>query len=191
VDDLALVRAGTEHEALAQAQRARSERAAWAVTGGVVGGFGLLSLGVAMVVLGLVSPGLAATVGLLGAVAVPLLFGLFAGRRARRSRRELDAALERAWRLVAAEVMAQRQEGLTAAQLAGLMRADEPRAEQLLAALSVDDVVHSRVTDAGEVLYAGGTVGRVRVEASGDESGETDSAETTAAEQSISSRPRP
>jgi hypothetical protein len=188
VDDPALVRAGSEREALGQAQRARSERAAWAVTGAVVGGFGLLSLGVAMVVLGLASPGLGATMGLLGAVAVPLLFGWFALRRARRSRREFDAALERAWQLVAGEIVAQRQDGLTAAQLAGLMRTDEPQAERLLAALSVDDMVNSRVTDAGEVLFASGTVGRVRVDDSG---GETDSAETTAGELSSSSRPRP
>jgi hypothetical protein len=186
-----MVRSGSERDALLQAQRARSERAAWTVTGGVVGGFGLLSLAVAILVLGLASPGFGATVGLLGAVAVPLLFGLFALRHARRSRRELDAALDSAWQLVAKEMMAQREGGLTAAELGALMRTDEPRAEQLLAALNVDDAVHSRVTDAGEVLFASGTVGKVRVDDSGGGSGETDSAEPTAAEQTIGSRPRP
>jgi hypothetical protein len=184
-----VVRAGSEREALAEAQRARSERAAWAVIGGVVGGFGLLSLLVAMLVLGTASPGLGATLGLLGAVAVPLLFALFTVGRARRSGRKLDAALDSAWQAVAKEAMAERQQGLTAAELGALMRIDEPRAEHLLAAVSVDDMVHSRVTEAGDVSYASGAVERVRVEDSARGSAETDSADT--AEQFVGTRPRP
>jgi len=189
LDDPGLVRAGGEREALADAQRARSERAAWAVIGGVVGGFGLLSLLVAVLVLGLASPGLGTTLGLLGSVAVPLLFALFTVRRARRSRRKLDTALDSAWQAVAQELMTQRSQGLTAGELGALMRMAEPQAEQLLAALNVDDMVHSRVTEAGDVVYASGPVGRVRVEDSADGSAETDSADT--AEQSLGVRPRP
>ena len=189
LDDPRVARAGSEREALAEAQRARSQRAAWAVLGGVVGGFGLLSLLVTMLVLGLASPGLGATLGLLGAVAVPLAFALFAVGRARRSRQRLDAALDSAWQAVAKEMMAERQQGLTVAELGALMRLGEPQAEQLLAALSVDDMVHSRVTDAGDVLYASGPVERLRVEDSAGGPAETDSADT--AEQSLGPRPRP
>jgi hypothetical protein len=186
-----MVRAGSERQALADAQRARSERAAWAVIGGVVGGFGLLSLLVAVLVLGLASPGLGATVGLLGAVAVPLVFALFALRRARRSRQRLDAALDSAWQAVAKELMAERQPGLTAAELGALMRLGEPRAEQLLAALSVDEMVHSRITDAGDVLFGSGAVGRVRVEGAEGNPGEADSGDAGAAEQLPGTRSRP
>jgi hypothetical protein len=183
-----MVRAGSEREALAEAERARSERAAWAVLGGVVGGFGLLSLLVIMLVLGVASPGLAVTLGLLGAVAFPLGFALFAVGRARRSRQRLDAALDSAWQAVAKETMAEHQPGLTAAELGALMRLSESQAEQLLAALSVDDMVHSRVTDAGDLLYASGPVERLRVEDSAGGSAETDTADK--AEQSVGTRPR-
>jgi hypothetical protein len=180
--DASYARAGTEHPALAEAQRARFKRAAWAVTGGVVGGFGLLSLAVAFLVLGLATPGLGATVTLLGAVAVPLLFGLFALGRVRRTRSQLEAALDSAWLAVAKEVLSLSAGELSAARLAELMRTNESRAERLLAALNVDEAVHSRVTDGGDLVFSTGTLERFRVEDSRGRGDEADSTATGASE---------
>ena len=60
-DDVAVKRSGAETPALERAQRAHRVAAAWRVGAGVVGGFGALSLLIALLVLGVVTPGVLGT----------------------------------------------------------------------------------------------------------------------------------
>ena len=52
---------------------------------------------------------------------------------------------------------------LTAAELAKTLRSDIPTAERMLARLGAHDVVRSRVTEAGDVVYSSPSAERVRV----------------------------
>jgi hypothetical protein len=148
------VRTGREQPLLAVAQSARMRAAAFKVGSASAGGFGLLSLLIALVVLGLASPGFLATLATLVVVAVPLVVSLLAWRRAKRHEQELDRALDDAWALVASDLIRQRGAELTASELAAAMRLSEQQAELLLARLSVQDFVRARVTDDGDIAYS-------------------------------------
>jgi hypothetical protein len=171
VDDARVVRSGREAPLLARARRARKLCASWRLGAGVVAGFGLLSLLVALAVLLIASPGVIGTLGMLAMVSVPLVMALLAFRRGQRERRELAQSLDRAWALVAGDVLASRGEELTAQELASSLRTDERYAEGLLAELNVSDFVHARVTDEGDVVYSTRAPARLRVDQSSHEAG--------------------
>lgn len=154
VDDHDIVRSGRETPQLQRARRAQLRGAGWMVGAGVVGGFGLLSLAVVLLVLGVASPGVVATVAAIGAVAIPFVVSALAWQRARAARSEREHALDEAWSLVAADVLRHRGEELTAAELGKLMHVSEEVAELLLANLSVRDVIRTRVTEEGELAYS-------------------------------------
>jgi hypothetical protein len=100
----------------------------------------------------------------LGTTAMPLVaaaLGWWMGSRVKPSQNE---QLGRARRLVAEEILRSDQFELTSAALAQALGIPESQADYLLAELSVDDRVHSRVTDVGEVVYSTRSPGRVRVE---------------------------
>ncbi len=154
LDDPKIVRSGREIPVLARAQRAHVRRALWRVSAGVVGGFGLLSLAVALLVIVGVGPSLVGLLAMLGASAVPFVVAALAWASAARQARLRDAALDEAWALVAGDVLGQKGGELTADELGKLMRIDVSRAEALLAELNLRDFVHARVTEEGDLAYS-------------------------------------
>ena len=154
LEDPEVTRTGRELPLLAQAQRARMRSAAWKVGAASAGGFGLLSLLVALIVLGIASPGFIAILATLVLVSAPLLLAVLAWRQAGKSKKDVERALDDAWALVASDLMRQRGAELTAGELARSMRITEEQAELLLARLSVQDFVRARVTDEGDIAYS-------------------------------------
>ena len=114
VEDAEIVRSGREIPVLRQARRADTQRAAWKVGAGVVAGFGALSLLVAVLVIALVTPRLVGSLAALAAVAVPFVVRDAGWVRAKALASERDAAVEKAWTLVASDVLAYRGAELTA-----------------------------------------------------------------------------
>lgn len=174
VDDPEVVRSGREIKLLSSAQQARRRGAAWRVGAGLVAGFAALSFAVSLVVWLIASPGVLGTLGLLVMLSVPVVLALMARRRAGAEGRALEHALDQAWALVAADVLASRSGELNAAELARILRVDEARAELLLGQLNVNDFIHARVTEEGDVVYSSRAPEKLRVP------GELDSAELDA-----------
>ena len=88
--------------------------------------------------------------------AFSLPFGLLWATSVKRNgqrTKEIGSALDAAWLAAATDVAEQWKGTLDARALAHAMRIDEARAEELLAMLTVSDVVRSDVTDAGEITY--------------------------------------
>ncbi len=149
-DDPALQREHGENPALELARKAHARRTAWQMGSAVVGGFGGIALLVALAALAVVSPGFFLTTLALLMVAAPLLFSVFGFRKAKRAGEERDAAIDRAWTSVARELSEAHDAKLSPRQLAKLMRIDETQAELLLAQVSVDDFVRSRIEEPPE-----------------------------------------
>ncbi len=165
VDTGGVTRSGREGRALETAQRERHRVAAWRLGAALTAGFGLLSVAVALVVTWIVSPGATGSGLMLGLAAVPLILAALAWRRSNRHRAERDESLDLAWSTAAREIIEQHDRELTASDLARIMHLPEDEAERLLARLDVEDVVRSRVTDAGEIVYStGAPAARLRVE---------------------------
>jgi hypothetical protein len=154
LDAADVVRTGRERAPLALAQKSRMKSAAWKVGAISSAGFGLISLVVALLVLGLASPGFVATLLTLAIVSVPLAVAVLAWRRAKREDRTAQNAIDDAWSLVASDWMRNRDSELTADDLAHAMRISNEQAELLLARLSVQDFVQARVTDEGDLAYS-------------------------------------
>lgn len=143
----------------------RAHRAAWLfralwIVSGVIGGltflFTLLTL--------LVFSGLGtAWASLLIFGAIPLLVAFWARRRTLTARTTAKDELDLAWASVAHELLDASPKELTSTELADQMLTNEAHADLLLARLNVDDQVHSRVTDEGEVTYSARPTERFRV----------------------------
>ncbi|MCE7890949.1 MAG: zinc ribbon domain-containing protein [Sorangiineae bacterium PRO1] len=159
VDSREIVRTGREVPVLAKAKKAHFARAAWAVAAGVVGGFGVLSLLMTLLVVAF-GPGLFTSLAMLGMSLLPFVVAALAWQRAKRHAKERDRLLDDAWSLVASDVLTHTGKELEADDLAKLMRIDVERAEQVLAHLSAEDFIHARVTDEGDIAYSS----RLRVE---------------------------
>ena len=159
-------RSGKELAPLKQAQRLRLRRGAWQVAGVALGSLGLLSFLITIGILMLVTPGLLASAAAAAAAATPLLLAAVALLKSRRVGREINAALDAAWRSVAADLVRHEADEMDAQQLGRAMRLEDHEAELLLSALSAQDVVRTRITDAGDVVYrASEPAQRLRVEA--------------------------
>ncbi|HEU5077110.1 MAG TPA: hypothetical protein VFU02_23125 [Polyangiaceae bacterium] len=143
----------------------RSQRAAWLfralwIASGVVGGFTFLATLLTLLVFSGIGT---AWASLLIFGAIPLLVAFWARRRTLRARADVKDELDLAWASVAHELLRASPSELTSAQLAELMLTDERHADLLLARLNVDDQVHSRVTDEGQVTYSVRATERFRV----------------------------
>ena len=166
IDAPGIVRSGREIPALKAAQHQRFRIAAWRVGAGALAGLSMISLLVVLTVLLLVSPGVAGTLTALSLVAVPVVLAAVLWSKAARRRAEQQTALDEAWSLAARDALEQRGEELSAADLARIMHLRDDEAEQLLADLSLNDHVRSRVTDGGDVLYSAGALKpRMRIDA--------------------------
>ncbi|MFO0566541.1 MAG: zinc ribbon domain-containing protein [Polyangiaceae bacterium] len=178
VDDRSVERSGREVPLLLRAQKAHVARAAWLTASGVVGGFALLSLVVALLVVASVGTGLVGTLAMFGATAVPFLVSALAWSKARTRGKDRDAALSSAWTLVASDVLRSRGGEVEADELAKILRIDLERAEQVLAELNLHDFVRARVTEEGDIAYSvTGDKLRVEAEPTADEQSELEAAE--------------
>lgn len=187
VDSQEIVRTGREVPVLAQAKKAHFARAAWAVAAGVVGGFGVLSFLMTLLVVAF-GPGLLTSLALLGASLLPFVVAALAWQKAKRHGKERDRLLDDAWSLVASDVLTHTGKELEAKDLAKLMRIDVERAEQVLAHLSAEDFIHARVTDEGDLAYSS----RLRVEPAPEELEEASLPERDEAEELARARaPKP
>jgi hypothetical protein len=171
IDDAEIVRSGREIPWLVRARRADLQRAGWRAGAGVVAGFGLLSLAVAILVIVLASPGLVGSIAALGASAVPFLVAMLGWARARALTTTRDETIARAWALAASDVLTHRGGELTADALAKILRTDVTHAERLLIDLHVADVARARVTEEGDLAYS---VPADKVRLANDAVGETD-----------------
>lgn len=187
VDDKVVVRSGREIKPLERAQQARVRRALWLASSGVVGGFGVLSLAVTLLVLLVASPGVIGTLAMFGAAAIPLVVAALAWTRAKRHTRELETSLDQAWAFAAEDVLSDKGKDLTSTELAKILRVEEVDAEALLAQLSASDVVRSQVTEGGDVTY--GATTKVRIDAS-ESSAPMDDAEEANDEAAVRARAR-
>jgi len=152
-----------EREHLVAARRAQRTswlfRALW-IASGVIGGLTFLST---LLMLLLFSGLGTAWASLLLFGAIPLVIAFWARRRTLKARATVKDELELAWTSVAHELLRASPKELTSAELAELMLTDERHADQLLARLNVDDQVHSRVTDEGQITYSVRATERFRV----------------------------
>ena len=136
-----------EANLLRSARAEQMRAAAFKAGSGFAAASGALSLLLTSVVLLVTSPGAFAQFAAVLASLVPFVLAFFAWRRARQHQTALSAALQQAWlwaasRVVAAHAQAHTDAGaMSSAALAEALRIDEPRAELLLAELSVRDFV--------------------------------------------------
>jgi hypothetical protein len=167
--EVALLRSARSEELRASAFRVGAGFAF--VSGGV-------SLLVTLIVFLVTSPAPIAKLAALLASLVPFALAFFALRRARSHARKFEAALQQAWLLAASRLVAAHSGQLSAKGLAQRLRVDEPRAELLLAEVSV----HDFITQPSELPA------RVRVTELADAVEPTAAGETTPAA-SVVSRP--
>lgn len=138
VVDTPLARPGGEKPHLERAKSLRTARAVWAVGGSVVGAFGLLSLGTALLVAWIAQTGALASAAMAVLAAVPLVLGLYAWRKAQRLSRDAKAEMARARRVAASELIALRSGHMDPPELARILRLSEDEALELIAESQVD-----------------------------------------------------
>ncbi len=155
---------GHESEPLAKAQAGRKHRFLWrmgGVFGGLVGAFGLVTTAVMAL---LFEPGLIGA-GLGIAAALPFLLLAFTAVGKSRARSEdIKRSLDQAWKSAARDIVLATPDGLTAKQLSEKLPVAENAAETILAELSVDDMLQSRITDEGRLRFTATPAARMRVE---------------------------
>ncbi len=161
VQDGKLALSGDESEPLRRARTQQLPADLWKFAGWALLGAGALALLMALLFVTFASPGVLVGALALSIGALPLLASLGALGRARRHARERDRAWDDAYRTAARNIAQASGSELTASSLARALGIDEPRAELLLAELSLDDIVHRRVTETGDLAYS--PPARVRV----------------------------
>jgi hypothetical protein len=155
---------GGESAPLEKAQGSRKSRFLWrlgGVFGGLVGAFGLMTT--ALMAL-LFEPGLVGA-GLGIAASLPFLLLAFTALGKSRARTEdIKRALDQAWKSAARDIVLASPDGLTAKQLSEKLPVSESAAETILAELSVDDMLYSRITDEGRLQFSATPATRLRVD---------------------------
>lgn len=161
LDSPDLLASGREVLALQRAERARIKGALLSILGWSLLAAGGLALFGAVVTLSLLSLGAAWSAIVALAAALPLASGIVLTRMAGGVRRDGERALAEAELSVAEDVVRGLGREVEAAELSTILHVGEPRAEELLAELSVNDLLERRVTEAGSLGY---TAPRLRVE---------------------------
>ncbi len=155
---------GKEKAPLEAARNAMRTRTLWRVAtlfGSVVAAFGLAVAALVAVVASFSSA--------FGGVAMVLpwvILALVARQKAKGETTNLTRALDEAWKSAARDVVVQ-SDGVTASGIGEALGLEESKAEELLAELSVDDDLRSRVTDDGRLVLAPSTMVRIDAEATG------------------------
>jgi hypothetical protein len=155
-------RSGKEVPHLKRAEAARRARAGWRAAAAVAGAVLPFVLLLALLTGLIWSAGAAAVLAVVLGVPAGSLLALSV-MRSRAQGKQLQPALDAAWLAVATDVAQQTPGALSAKGLAAQMGIDESQGEELLALLSVNDIVRSDVTDSGDIAYS-----RVRVGGVGD-----------------------
>lgn len=155
--------ADAEASPLVRAKRRHRAFLGYRAVATLVGGTGLAFVAVTALVLLLASASLTTSLVSLLITSLPVLAGAWAWRRGTAARKERNEALDNAWIAAAHATLGEHGEELSAQALASKMGIEESYADALLARLSVDDEVTSRVTDDGEVVYRAISKGRFRV----------------------------
>jgi type IV secretory pathway TrbD component len=145
-------RSNRELASLVGAQRARAMAVGWIAAAMLFGAIAVVVLGF-VPLLWLVSHGAAAIFAALGGVAA--FTSAESARRAARCNAEVRAKLEDAWERVAREVIEGHDVGMTAPELARVMRTDDDHAERLLMRLSAGGRVRVAVREDAELAYRG------------------------------------
>ena len=161
LDSPDLVASGRELPALQRAERARIKGALLRVLGWSLLSGGGLALFAAVATLSLLSLGAAWSALVAATAALPFASGLVLTRMATGIRRDGERALAEAELSVAEDVVRGLGREVEAAELSAILHLGEQRAEELLAELSVNDLVQRRVTEAGSLGY---TAPRLRVD---------------------------
>lgn len=145
---------GDEVEALRHGDKLRKKRAAWRFGGGVSAAAGTL-LALAAVFAKVFLGASFAAAGVTAVMALPFfLLTFWAVSRAKVATMQLAAAVDRAWQSAARDQVRAAGQPLSAAQLRKALPLSQPQAEQLMAQLSVDDMLASRINDAGELVFS-------------------------------------
>ncbi|MBW2452858.1 MAG: zinc ribbon domain-containing protein [Deltaproteobacteria bacterium] len=171
IDTQGVELSGGEAAPLELAQAGRKSRfwwRLWGVFGGLVGAFGLLAT--TLMVL-LFEPGLIGA-GLGLAAALPFLLLAFTALGKSKARTEdIQRAIDGAWTSAARDIVLASPDGLTARQLSKQLPVSEQAAETILAELSVDDMLQSRVTDDGKLQFSATAAARIEIDAQAAEGG--------------------
>lgn len=157
--------ADNEAAPLFQAKRRHRAFLGYRALATVVGGSGLLIVSLTLLILLLASASLATSLLWLAFASIPVVAGAWAWRRGTLARKARNEALDDAWVAAAYATLGEHGGELSAQALGKVLGVEESYADRLLAELSVDDEVVSRVSDDGEVLYRAVAKGRFRVAA--------------------------
>jgi hypothetical protein len=152
IDDAETVRTNRERPLLKKAREQQLRGGVWKALTLV---FALLTAVSVLSVAGVIafaSPGVFGATLLFALAAMPGLFAAFAWQRGKKSYADLAQQLNQAWLIAASDVIASRGE-TDAAKLSAILRTTEEHAELLLAELSLQDFMHARVTDDGDLSY--------------------------------------
>jgi len=162
VDDVKL--SGKERPHLEAARNAMRTRTLWRVAalfGTVVAAFGMAVAALVAIVASMSSA--------FGGVAMVLpwvVLALVARHKAKGESKSLERSLDEAWKSAARDVVME-NDGVTASGIGEALGLEESKAEALLAELSVDDALQSRVTEDGRLVLAPSTMVRVDAGATG------------------------
>ena len=148
-----LTASGREVPLLERAQRARIKGALLRLLAySLLAAGGLALFGVVATIV-LLSPGLGPSALLAVAAALPLASGFALSRMGASIRAGAERAVAEAELSVTEDVVRGLGREIEAAELAAVLHVREERAEELLAELSVNDVLSRRVTEAGSLGY--------------------------------------
>jgi len=144
---------GRERAPLERAQAARRQRFFWRVAGAFGGLVGAAGLAITSLLALIFSAGWSTGLGVAAALPFLLLAGVaFAKSRARGG--EIRAALDQAWAAAARDVVLAAPHGVTAQHIREALGLSEEVTSQVLAQLEVDNVVRSRVSEQGALVYS-------------------------------------
>ncbi len=168
IDDAAIERRFEETEPLAEATRLRNASRTWLAMSWAGFVFGALSLFFVSLATWAAKPSLVPAVVAYVVALLPVLLGLYARRTGAERGRAVPAQLEQGFAAAAHDVVRAKGKG-TAAEIAKVMRLDEAYADRLLARLSVEKDLRTRVSDEDAQLTFDASDERVRVRGGDDE----------------------
>jgi hypothetical protein len=153
IDDPAVARSPETLDLLERANVARSARAIWRIMAMAVGGAGVFSLLVLLLVIDVAHPPFAAAVVAVLVTLVPFAFAAFSWKQSQQRGAELAPLVEKAWQATAADIARARGGKLEASAFAKITRISEASADQVLAKMSAESQLLSSVTTEGGLQY--------------------------------------
>lgn len=144
---------GRERPALEEARAAGRHRLFWKI--GAIFGFTSAAFVIGVTAIALLLGG--GSWGMFGGVVFGLpwvVLAILSLGKARGKTEDVKRALDQAWRMAARDIAMASESGITAADLARQMGLDQAAAENLVAELSIDDTMRSRMTDDGRIVVA-------------------------------------